>query len=84
MRKNKPNFGELAGAWNPHYSTIPSFHHSNPISVVRNEAKLGWTGGYGKRRLSRAAWLGRGVKRAKRTQSWEESHVGSVKGHTRN
>jgi hypothetical protein len=50
---------------------------TNPISprrrrrteeIVRNEAKLGMTGVYGQRRLSCGAWLGRGVKRAKRTQ----------------
>jgi hypothetical protein len=36
---------------------------------MRNEAKLGWTGAYGKRGLSCGARLGRGVKCAKRTQS---------------
>jgi hypothetical protein len=35
---------------------------------VQNEAKLGATGVYGQRGLSCGAWLGRGVKRAKRTQ----------------
>jgi hypothetical protein len=36
--------------------------------IVRNEAKLGWTGVCGQRPSSRGPWLGRGVKRAKRTQ----------------
>jgi hypothetical protein len=36
--------------------------------IVRNEAKLRWTGVYGQRQLSCGPWLGRGVKRAKRTQ----------------
>ncbi len=35
---------------------------------MQNKAKLGWTGVCGQRLLSRGAWLGRGVKRAKRTQ----------------
>jgi hypothetical protein len=36
--------------------------------IVRNEAKLRWIGVYGQRQLSCGPWLGRGVKRAKRTQ----------------
>jgi hypothetical protein len=36
---------------------------------VQNEAKLGRTGVYGQRLPSCGAWLARGVKRAKRTQS---------------
>jgi hypothetical protein len=36
--------------------------------IVQNEAKLGGTGVYGQRPLSCWAWLGRGVKRAKRSQ----------------
>jgi hypothetical protein len=52
-------------------------HKTNPISprrkrlteeILQNEAKLGKTGGCGQRELLRGAWLGRGVKRAKRTQ----------------
>ncbi len=26
----------------PHYSSIPSFHHSNPVPVVRNKANCSW------------------------------------------
>ncbi len=36
--QNKPNSGGLAGGWNTHYSTIPSFHHSNPVPIVQNKA----------------------------------------------
>ncbi len=36
--ENKPNFGELAGGWHTHRSTIPLFHHSSPMPVVRNKA----------------------------------------------
>jgi hypothetical protein len=55
---------------------------TNPISpgrrrlaeeIVQNEAKLGRSGVCGKRQLSRQAWLGGTVKRAKRTvrqESW--------------
>jgi hypothetical protein len=38
--------------------------------IVQNEAKLGDTGVYGQRSLSYGAWLGRGVKRAERSQFW--------------
>jgi hypothetical protein len=36
--------------------------------IVRNEAKPGQDGIYGQGQLSCRAWLGPGVKRAKRTQ----------------
>jgi hypothetical protein len=29
----------------PHHSSILSFHHSNPMSIVRNEANFGSVGG---------------------------------------
>jgi hypothetical protein len=38
--QNEPNFRGSAGGWNPHYSTIPSFHHSNPMPSVQNEPNL--------------------------------------------
>ncbi len=38
--RNEPNSGGLAGGWNPQYSTIPSFHHSNPMPIVQNEANF--------------------------------------------
>jgi hypothetical protein len=37
VAQNEPNSGGSAGGWNPHYSTIPSFHHSNPMPIVQNE-----------------------------------------------
>jgi hypothetical protein len=39
-----------------------------PPEIVQNEAKLGVTGVWGQRRSPCGTWLGRGVKRAKRTQ----------------
>jgi hypothetical protein len=43
--------------------------------IVQNEAKLGRTGVCGQTRLSCGAWLGPGVKRAKRTQFGAGSHA---------
>jgi hypothetical protein len=36
--------------------------------IVQNEAKLEWIGVYGQRQLPCGAWLGRRMKRAKRTK----------------
>jgi hypothetical protein len=43
-------------------------HRRLPEEIVQNEAKLGWNGVCGQTSLPCGAWLGRGVKRAKRTQ----------------
>jgi hypothetical protein len=47
--------------------------------IARNEAKLGGSGACGQRQSSRRPWLGRGGKRAKRTQfcpsAWEWARV---------
>ncbi len=40
-RQNEPNFVELAGRRNTQRSTILSFHHSNPMATVQNEANFG-------------------------------------------
>jgi hypothetical protein len=48
----RTQFRELAGGWNTHHSTIPSFHHSSPMPIVRNKANpggAGWDGASGTR-----------------------------------
>jgi hypothetical protein len=62
--QNEANFGVKACETNP----ISPGRRGLAEENVQNEAKLGWTGVYGKRGLSCGARLGRGVKRAKRSQ----------------
>ncbi len=39
--QNKPNFGESAGGWNTHHSSILSAQHPKPMSMERNKANCG-------------------------------------------
>jgi hypothetical protein len=43
LRQTNP-IPAVAAFGRPHYSTIPSFHHSNPMAIVRNKANLAWRG----------------------------------------
>jgi hypothetical protein len=63
--RNEPNSSIGDCGFRDAYGLPPSAR-CGPI--VRNEAKLGRTGVYGQGQSSCGAWLGRGVKRAKRTQ----------------
>jgi hypothetical protein len=55
--QNEPNLGRRI------VRNEPNFPHCGRLTeeIVQNEAKLGWAGAYGQRRLSCEVWLGRGA-----------------------
>ncbi len=60
--QNKPNFEELAGGWNTHHSTIPSFQRSSPMPFVRNKPNSAWRESKGKCFMAKGL---RGIRPAK-------------------
>jgi hypothetical protein len=69
--QNKPNSGQPVGVPRRSVQTNQISRRRRRLTeeTVQNEAKLGGTGVCGQRSLPCGTWLGRGVKRAKRTQS---------------